>query len=160
MSAPHGAAPVAGPPQSRLGPLSAVLLVVGLIGAALLIVADFSTLIEVRVITVVKDRVTGGEQHSYALVLLGALAIPMTVGSALGRSRPAAVALAVVGVIALLIVLVGDLPDIDKTGLTRTFEAADASPSRGFYLETLGAVLVVLTAIANLLFNGPPRARS
>lgn len=130
MSTHHGAAPIASHAASRGGALSALLLLAGVIGALLLIAADFSTLIEVRVITVVKDRITGGEQHSYALVLLGALAIPMALGAALGRSRPAAVALAIVGVIALLVALVGDLPDVDMTGLTKTFEAADARHRR------------------------------
>jgi hypothetical protein len=85
-------------------------------------------------------------------VLIGLLALPMAVGAALGGSRPAAIALVVLGVIALIIVLAVDLPDVNSTGLTRTFDAAEASPKRGFYLETLGTVLVLLAGVGNLLF--------
>ena len=164
MSAPHGVGPhdssarqPSRAPRRGLRPLSGALLLGGLIGGVLLVVADFSTLIEVTVITVVKDRVTGAEQHTYALVLLGALAVPMAAGAALGRSRPAAAALAGLGLIALLIALIGDLPDVEETGLTKTFEAADASPARGFYRETLGAIVLLVTGIANLLLNGSRR---
>jgi len=57
----------------------------------------------------------------------------------------------------LLIALIGDLPDVEETGLTKTFEAADASPARGFYRETLGAIVLLVTGIANLLLNGSRR---
>ncbi len=98
MSAPHGVGPhdssarlPSRAPRRGLRPLSAVLLIAGLIGSLLLVAADFSTLIEVTVITVVKDRVTGAEQHTYGLVLLGALAVPMAAGppwAGAGRPQP------------------------------------------------------------------------
>ncbi len=46
----------------------------------------------------------------------------------------------------------GDLPDATQTGnLERTFEDAKASPLTGLYLETLGAILLLLGAGLGLL---------
>ena len=48
-------------------------------------------------------------------------------------SRPAAFAVAVLGLAALLIVLLVDLPDVDATGLYgRDYEQAEASAATGF----------------------------
>ena len=126
------------PAVSGLSAASAGLLVAGLAGALLLVVADFSTLFEVKAVTAVLESRKGGSEHSYALALIGVVSVPMLVGASLGRSRPAAVALVVLALIALAIVLAVDLPDVHSTGLTRDFDQAEASPKRGFYLETLG----------------------
>src|SRR4051794_11552215 len=147
-----------------LSTASAALLVVGLVGALLLIVADFTKLYEVKAVTAVLTSRTGGEQHSYALVLIGIVSIPMLVGASLGRSRPAAVALVVLGLIALVIVIAVDVPDVNSTGLTRDFDQAEASPQRGFYFETLGVALLLVAGVGNLLLDvtrpaPPPRRR-
>jgi len=136
-----------------------VLLGVGLIGGLLLVVADFTTLLEVRAVTVVLESRTGGDHHSYALVPIGIIALLMAIGASAGRSRPAMLALLGLAVIAGLIVFVGDLPDLNKTGYTERFESADASPKRGFYLESLGVVLLLISALGNLLLNAPPPKR-
>ena len=149
-------------PGSGLSPLSAALLITGLIGGLLLIVADFTTLLDVRAVTVVLEERTGGEHHSYALVPIGIGAVLMALGASTGRSRPAQFALLGLAAIAALIVFVGDLPDVNKTGYTQRFESADASPKRGFYLETLGVALLFISAVGNLLLNAPrpePRRR-
>jgi hypothetical protein len=133
-------------------------LIAGLAGAVLLVVADFSTLFEVKAVTAVLETRKGGEQHTYALALLGVVALPMTIGATLGRSRPAAIALVVLGLIALVIVAAVDLPDVNSTGLTRTFDAAEASPKTGFYLETLGTALLLVAGVGSLLFSRPEPA--
>ena len=60
---------------------------------------------------------TGLERSSVALLLLGLLTLAMGAGAAFGRSRPAAVALIVIGVVVLGITLLVDLPASDDTGL-------------------------------------------
>jgi hypothetical protein len=122
----------------------------GFAGAALLIVSEFSTVTQVKVITVVlpHSERTGFDQNSGAMLILGLLALPMLVGAALGGSRPAMVAVAALGVIALLIALIGDLPDVTKTGtiFRERYEDAKAQAQIGFTLEWLGAVLLILSA--------------
>jgi hypothetical protein len=139
------------------------LFVLALIGAVLLVVAEFSDLYEVRAITaVVPDGTqTAGAHHGYALLVVAVVAVLMALGAVRGGSRPAAVALVVLGVIALAITLAIDLPDVDEAGLVKreTYEAAEASPQAGFYLETLGAVFILLAGAAMLVFR-PTAARA
>ena len=54
--------------------LSMGLLVAGLAGAAMLVAADLSTLVEVNVLTVVKERLSGHGQHAWAMAVLGVAA--------------------------------------------------------------------------------------
>ena len=138
------------------------------LGALLLVVAEFSTLYEVVAITAVVPggSRTSGSNHFYALLLLALAALPMAWGAVRGGSRPAAVALAVIGAAALLIVLLKDLPVIGDEGLlAETYEAAKAGPRRGFWLELVGSLLVLGAGIGTLVFspagdpspNGAPR---
>ena len=55
-----------------------------------------------------------------------------------------------------------DLPDVDEVGLIgELYEQAATSPKIGFYLETLGAALLLLAAVATLVLRPgqrrPPR---
>jgi hypothetical protein len=122
----------------------------GLAGAVLLVISEFSTVTHVKAITVVlpNSERTGFDQNSGAMLILGLLAVPMLVGAALGPSRPAMVAVAAIGVIALLIALLGDLPDVTKTGtiFRERYEDAKAQAQIGFTFEWLGAVLLILSA--------------
>jgi hypothetical protein len=142
--------------------LGAALVAAAFAGAILLIVADLSTLIQIRVLTVTKDTISGGSHHAYALLILGIFALPMAYGATRGRSRPALAALAVIGLVALVIMLAVDLPDIHKTGVIgQRFTDASASPRIGFYLETVGAFLLLLSGSAGLFLSAPSRpARS
>jgi hypothetical protein len=58
----------------------------GLAGAALLVMADLSTLVEIEVVGVVQETLQGGDQHSWAMVVLGLAAVPLAFGAARGRS--------------------------------------------------------------------------
>ena len=80
------------------------------------------------------------------------------VGAALLRLGVAELAREALGLIALVIALVGDLPDARASGLvgssaTRFLEAR-SSPAVGLYLETLGAVLLLLASGLGLLMLG------
>jgi hypothetical protein len=141
----------------------------GLIGALLLVIAEFTTLFEVHVVTSPRAvaSVNTGSHHSYALIPIAVLALVLTVAGWRARSRPALAALGLLGLIALLIALVGDLPDAQTTGLVGSaathFTSASSSASVGLYLETLGAVALLIAGGLGLLLiprvPRPPRAR-
>ena len=140
------------PPLAR-----AAALLLAAAGCVLLVVAEFSTLYEIRVITVVKESTDGREHHAYALLVIAVAAAFMTYGAIVGGARPAQFALLALGLAALFVVLAIDYPDVDEEGFTaEAFERAKASPQNGFYLESLGAVLLLLSAVATLLLT--PRA--
>lgn len=146
---------------TRLKPLWILLLVAGLVGAALTMAADFATLRSVKVLTASCSDLAdpslrgscvtqGGEEHSYALVLIGGLSLLMACGATLGGSRPAAAALAVLGAAVLLIALAIDVPGIHETGvLGERFEQAHAQAGPALWMEIAGgAVLFVTGAIS------------
>jgi LPXTG-motif cell wall-anchored protein len=95
---------------------------------------------------------TGFERSSVALLLLGLLTLVMGAGAAFGRSRPAAVALVVIGVVVLGITLLVDLPASDETGLIgRRYEAAEATAGPGLWLELVGGGLALLAGVIRLV---------
>jgi hypothetical protein len=136
--------------------LTRLLLVPSVLGAVMLIVAEFLPLYEIRVITAVPN---GGQQgtgahHGYALVVIGLAMLPMAWGAVIGGSRPAAVALLALALIALFVVLAIDLPDLNETGLIgRTYDEAQARPRIGFLVESLGATLALLGAVGALVLR-------
>ena len=130
-------------------------------GCVLLVVAEFSTLYEIRVITVIQESTDGREHHGTALLVIAVAAAFMAYGGILGGARPAQFALLALAVAALLVVLLIDYPDVNDEGfIGETFERAKATPQTGFYLESLGAVLLLLSAVSTLLLSprddGPP----
>jgi hypothetical protein len=140
----------------RLDPVWAAVLVIAIAGAICMVVAEFSTLRSVKVLTASCSDLAdpslrgscvtrGGEEHAYALVLMGIVAVVMAWGAAMGRSRPAAVALIAIGVAVLAIALITDLPDIDKTGvLGERFDSAKAEAGPALWLEFAGGALVLV----------------
>jgi hypothetical protein len=136
-------------------------------GALLLIVAEFVTVREIKAVTVVPPGGTdaGGGLHGYALGIIGLAILPMSYGAVVRGARPAAIALLVLSVAACAIVLLVDLPVLDDTGLIgRTYDLAEARPAVGFYLESLGAALALVGAVATFVLTPrvtpAPRART
>ena len=126
----------------RYGPL--VVLVLAGVG---LIVSEFLTYREIVAVTVVPEggRTTGGAHHGYALALIGLVSLPMSYGAVIGRSRPAAVAVAALGGLALLIAALFDVRSLDETGLIgRTYDLAEANPGAGFWLEIVCAAVLLV----------------
>jgi len=124
-----------------------------LAGALLLILGEFLTVREIRAVTVVPPggTETGGALHGYALGIIGLAMLPMSYGAVVRAARPAAVALLVLALAACAIVVFVDRPVLDDTGLIgRTYDLAEARPAAGFYLESLGAVLALIGAVAAL----------
>jgi hypothetical protein len=141
---------------ARYGPLAPLVA-----GALLLILAEFLTVREIRAVTVVPPggSETGGGLHGYALGIIGLAILPMSYGAIVRGARPAAVALVVLALAACAIVLFVDRPVLDDTGLIgRTYDLAEARPGTGLYLESLGAALALVGAVAALTLT--PRAVS
>jgi hypothetical protein len=138
--------------------LRALFLVSGLAGGALLIISEFSSLYEVRVAGVVNATISGGNQHNYALLVIGLAALGLVVGAVRG-SRPAAAAVAGLGLLSLAIIgFGGDLHDIHSTGVAgQLYERAAAGPKSGFYEETLGVALLLVSGGGTLVLGAPRR---
>jgi hypothetical protein len=128
-----------------------------LVACVLLGVAEFMELNHIDIITVRKDGVGVGGHHGYALLVI-ALAGALMAWGAWRGSRPAAIALAVLGAAAVVIVLVVDLPDVDATGLYgRDYEQATSKASAGFRVEAIGAVLLLFAGVVTAVL-GPSSA--
>jgi len=151
-------------PSSRLSrPVALALLAAGIAGALLLLAAEFAPLLTVRTsaLGAPVTTVTTSAHDSWALIPLALLALFLSVGAWRTDSRLGLLALGVVGIVTVLIALLGDLPDAQATGLVGSpstrYSVAASSPAAGFYLETLGAVLLVIAAGAGLLLSAGPR---
>lgn len=145
---------------SRLLPIA--LLVGGLAGSALLLAAEFTALLQVHSTASLRPiaTVNTGSHHSYALIPIGLAALLFTVIIWRTRNRMALLGTGVLGVATVLIALVGDLPDAQAMGvLVHPYVLANATPSTGFFMETLGGALLVLTAGAGLLLLAAPAPR-
>jgi hypothetical protein len=151
-------------------------LVLGVTGALLLAIAEFSTIASVDVAQrsceaindsdpALADRcvLSGFERHGGALLLLALLAAAMALGAGPGRSRPASVALVVVGLVVLAVGLLVDLPETRSEGLVNSFDSysdASGSTGSGFYLELAGGALLVAAGALGLSRRAePPQPR-
>jgi hypothetical protein len=131
-----------------------VLGLLGLAGSGLLIAADRSPLYQVKVITVVQKVEGVGAQHRHALLIVGIAAAVMALGAAISI-RAAIVAELLLGIAALVIILRHDPHDVHSAGVIgQAFADATASPRDGYYLETIGAVLLVAASGLHLLLVG------
>ena len=131
------------------------------------IVAEFSTISYVTVVTATCEdladprladrcRLEGGERHSWAFALLGAFAILMAWGAAVGRSRPAAAALVVVGVVILALGFARDLPETTKTGLIGEAYEATAHKGTGLWLELGSGALMIASGVGTFMLLRRP----
>jgi hypothetical protein len=100
------------------------------------------------------------DRHAFAPALLAMGAIVATGIAVFAGSKPAAVGVAVCGVVALAIFLLLDLPDANQVGAVDescgptagTFFNAEALPRPGFWLELVGSLALVISggALASL----------
>ena len=147
------------------GSLRAAILAGSLLGALMLVVAEFTTLFTVHVETSSAPikTVATGPHHSYALLLIAivvaALAIAVwrdtqpagAAGDRAARSSRAADRAP------------GRPPRRARLGLagssTTRYVDASSTPSAGLYLETLGAVVLVITCGVGFIALGSPQRR-
>jgi hypothetical protein len=146
-----------------LAPGVRVLVLAGSVVAALLLVAaEFTSLYEVHLATKSSPigSVTTGSHNSYAMILIAAVAVALGVLVRRGGSRVAILEIGIVGLVALLIALLHDLPDAHAVGLAEhNSVAATTTPAAGMYLETLGAIVLIATSGIGLALAGLPRPR-
>ncbi len=130
------------------------------VACLLLLIAEFGDLNQIEILTVTKAGVGVGGHHGYALAVIAAVAAVMGFGAWRG-SAPAAYAVAVLGIAALAIVLLVDLPDVDATGLYgRDYEQAKATSAAGFKLEAAGAILLLFSGVMTAFMTRVAPARS
>jgi hypothetical protein len=97
-------------------------------------------------------ELSGFERQPFVRTLLGVCIAAMAVGAGLGRSRPAAVALLVLGVLALALGLLIDLPVTRETGvLGSSFEDAEGKAGSGLTLEIVAGLLAAAAGAVRLL---------
>jgi hypothetical protein len=122
--------------------------VAALIGALLMIVAEFVVLFQVKLGAAVVFDKTAGDHHSYALLVIGVAIVLCTLVARSTAAWPPAGAIVVLSAIALGIVLIGDLPDATSSGLTANVRSASAKPASGLWLELGGALIGLGSGIA------------
>ena len=137
---------------------------IGLCAAVLMIATEFSTMQSVRVgdstcgvfeTAQQQDdcELTCGEQHAYALVLLGLFTGVLAFGAGAGRSRPAAFALLLVGAVVLFIALVLDRPTLDDVRGFDVFSRAEGEAGGAYTLELIAGALALLAGLVALAFD-------
>jgi hypothetical protein len=112
--------------------------------------------------------IDASDQHGYATLVLAVFALILLVvamgfrGEQLGQV--AAMALAVCGLVALLIFLIGDLPKVNNVGTLddprQSFIDAEVKPVAGFWLELIGSLVLTVCGAALATMSpaaaGPP----
>jgi hypothetical protein len=98
------------------------------------------------------DAQGGADRHGNALAVIAVFAIGALALAVFTASKPAATAVAIAGVVALLVFLLVDLPDANAVGTLddarQSFFDAEAVPQGGFWLEMVGALALAVTGIA------------
>ena len=102
------------------------------------------------------QAISSKDQHGYATLVLAIFALILLLVSVGARDEQlkqvAAMAVAICGLIALLIFLIGDLPDVNKVGTLddprQSFIDAEAKPVAGFWLELVGALVLTVCGAA------------
>ncbi len=105
-------------------------------------------------------------RHHFALGVLAIFAIVATVVAVMSGSKPAAIGVAVAGVLAVLLFLVIDLPDANSVGTlpdsctTEPGSLLDgkALPRAGFWLELVGSVALALSGLILATLTPPQLA--
>ena len=147
------------PPAAIAFAARAVLALVALAGMLLLVVSTFSTVVEIRVLTtsdlVGQDtQISGRDLHGIALLLVAGIAALMLLG-ALRGARPAALALAATGLVALGLIAGLDVPELDDPGrVALLYEDVSAGPAAGLYYEALGGAALLLAGGGLFALNG------
>ncbi len=136
-----------------------VIAALGLTGAALLLAAEFSPLYTVHVTTYGSrpSSVSTGSHDSYALIPIALLAAGLAVTCLRAPAAIVCWALGALGALALLIALLGDLPDTHAKGITHGLALASTTAASGLYLETLAAILLVAAGGAGVLAGSDTR---
>jgi hypothetical protein len=134
-------------------------------GALLVLVAQFIPLYHVHIPTssAPVKTVGTGANHGFAPIPIALACFALAAAVYRHGNRTALLGLTVLGVATLLIALLGDLPDAHSTGLIGSsagqYVQGVSSASAGLYLETLGAVLLLVSGGVGFLMLGSASGR-
>ena len=151
-------------PDERTAGTGAVVMV-ALIGALLVLVSQFVALYSVRVATssAPLKTVGTGANHGWAPIPIALVCLALVLAVFRHGNRVALLGLVALGVVTLVIALAVDLPDVHATGLIGSgpgvLQRAANRPAAGLYLETLGAVLLLVSGGVGFLMLGGGSAR-
>ena len=99
----------------------------------------------------------GADRHGNALALIAVFAAGALAVAVFAASKPAATAVAVAGVLGLLVFLLVDLPDANAVGTLddarQSFFAAEAVPQSGFWMALVSSLTLAITGIALATLN-------
>jgi hypothetical protein len=115
-----------------------------IVGAALLVLSSFLDV--VRFVDLSGELIPGAaatRQGTGAMVVIGLASGTAALFARWAEHSLPAFACAVLGGIALAIVLIGDLPDVTSSGVTSGKLLGEADPGPGFWVELCGALLVI-----------------
>ena len=152
-----------GPGRARPATLRRLAAGLAIVAVALLVVAEFSTVVRVVVGSLETERrtVAGRDNHGYARLVVALAALPLTL-LALRGARAAGAALVILGAVALFVALAIDLPATRESGQlpgSVAFEGAQARPGPGLGLEIAGGLALVMAG-AGLLGTRVKRRRT
>lgn len=149
------------------GPVGLAVLALGIGAGILMIVAELSPILRIEIkqsgtCEIVAEPAlrsqcapTGGDRHSYALLVLGVLTLAMAWGAGVGRSRAAAAALVAIGLAVLAISLIADLPAVNETGAIGVrFDEAASTPAAGFFIELVAGAVAIAAGALRLFREG------
>ena len=110
---------------------------------------------------------TSEDQHGYAMLVLAVLSLVLLAVAlsakpgvdGLGVRKVASFGVAAAGVVALLLFLTIDLPDVNKIGTLdderRSFIDAKAEPQAGFWLELIGSMVLAACGVGLATMRQP-----
>jgi len=140
-------------PEHSASRLERVLPFAVLAAAAVLIASEFMTTFEITPVGIdPQGEEPAGDRHFYAFLLLAAAAVIMLGIAIYAGSKPAAVAVAALGGIALLLFLIVDLPDANAVGQIERdgqfLTDAKAVPQAGFWMSLVGSLSLTISGAA------------
>jgi hypothetical protein len=97
------------------------------------------------------EELEAGDRHGYVMFVIAFFALFCLALAVLEGSKPAAVAVAVAGGLALLLFLIIDLPDAGQVGTVDEpvfFANAETEPRSGFWFELIGALSLAVSGAA------------
>lgn len=97
------------------------------------------------------EELEAADRHGYVMFVIAFFALFCLALAVLEGSKPAAVAVAVAGGLALLLFLIIDLPDAGQVGTVDEpvfFANAETEPRAGFWFELIGALSLAVSGAA------------
>jgi hypothetical protein len=156
---PSGRPPAVSSGYEAPGAARAAVALGALLGAVLILVSQFTALYHVHsaASSLPIETVGTGANHAWAGIPLALAAGALAYAVYRFGNRAALVGLLALGVATLLIALLSDLPPTHATGLVGStatgYTRAISTRSAGLYMETLGAVVLLISGGVGLLMR-------